>query len=349
MIKGKNLKAWLVTGVASTLFSIGSVNASTLVYEPGHDSLKEWLLPEKPPVPAENEPNEDRVELGKMLFFEPRLSKDGNMSCATCHNPSLGWSDGLPTAKGFQSKVLGRATPTIFNTVYNSIQMWDGRKKDLIDQASGPMEAGVEMNSNIPHVLEWLNITEVYKDAFAKAYPGEPINMDTVSKAIAAFEYTVVSRNSPFDRWVNGEHSALTQSQINGFKVFTDPNKGACANCHMGGNFTDNGFHNVGLVRPDDKDADVGRYKQRPLKSMYGAFKTPTVREVARTAPYFHDGSAMTLMEVVEHYEKLEEGKGGVSVNVKSISLTKKEKEDLVAFMEALSSPPTPLEVPILP
>ena len=148
---------------------------------------------------------------------------------------------------------------------------------------------------------------------------------------------------------MKGDHSALTQSQINGFKVFTDPDKGACANCHMGGNFTDNGFHNVGLVKPNDQNADVGRYKQRPLKSMYGAFKTPTVREVSNTAPYFHDGSASTLMEVVEHYEQLKEGKDGVSVNIKSISLSQKEKQDLVAFMEALSSSNTSVELPILP
>ena len=159
----------------SLVISLPAVQADEFVFEAGHDSLKEWLLPDHAPYPESNAPTKARVDLGKMLFFEPRLSRDGNMSCATCHNPSLGWSDGLPTARGFQSQILARATPTIINTAYNDIQMWDGRKKNLIDQASGPMEADVEMNSNIDEILDWLNKTPAYtKLPLTKLIPMKP-------------------------------------------------------------------------------------------------------------------------------------------------------------------------------
>src|SRR5262249_44778575 len=155
----------------------------------------------------------ERTELGKMLFFDPRLSSQGNLSCAGCHNPVLGWSDGLATAKGLKSKVLGRATPTITNTAYNAIQMWDGRKSTLEHQATGPMESPDEMASDLQAVFKWLNESPGYQAAFAKAYPGEPIGAGTLSKAIASFERTVTSTNSPFDRWVRGDAQAMTAQQ----------------------------------------------------------------------------------------------------------------------------------------
>ena len=134
----------------------------------GHPDLQKWLLPNTPPYPADNKPTPERVALGKMLFFDTRLSGDGNMSCASCHSPLYGWSDGLPTAKGLKSKVLSRATPTVVNTAYNSLQMWDGRKKSLEDQAIGPMEASAEMNTNLPALFNWLKSNEGYKTVFNK-------------------------------------------------------------------------------------------------------------------------------------------------------------------------------------
>ncbi|HEU4651063.1 MAG TPA: cytochrome c peroxidase, partial [Croceibacterium sp.] len=264
----------------------------------GHPSLKKWRLPATP-HPSDNAPTPQRVELGKKLFFDPRLSGDGNMSCATCHSPLFGWSDGLGTAKGFKSMVLGRASPTVFNTAFNSVQMWDGRKKSLEDQAMGPMEANVEMNMDTKKLFEWLNGQAGYRKLFEEAYPGKPIDADTLSKAIANFERTLVSRTSPFDQWVEGKKDALSPSQIKGFAVFIDPKKGNCAACHSGPNFTDNGFHNLGLRSHGSDEPDMGRFAQRPVASLKGAFKTPTVREAANTAPYFHDGSAKTLDEVV--------------------------------------------------
>lgn len=322
---------------------------SEMVFEAGHPSLQEWILPESPPSPAENQPNEDRIELGKMLFFDPRLSGDGNMSCATCHSPLFGWSDGLPTAKGFQSMVLNRASPVVTNTGYNSIQMWDGRKKTLEDQAMGPMQSNQEMAMNIPVLMSFLQSNKEYSQNFSAAYPGEPISEATLAKALAAFERTVISRNSPFDKWIQGDATSLTPAQVNGFKLFVDPKKGNCSVCHSPPNFTDDGFHNLGLASYGKENPDLGRYSQRPLGLMKGAFKTPTVRDITLSAPYFHDGSAETLADVVDHYQSGGVVKTNISPNFMAAKLSKKEAADVVAFMEALTSPQEPFVLPKLP
>lgn len=326
-----------------------AVKYSETVFVAGHKSLKEWILPNSPPHPKDNAPNDAREKLGKILFFDSRLSGDGNMSCATCHNPMYGWSDGLPTAKGVKSRVLDRASPVITNTGFNSIQMWDGRKKTLEDQAMGPMEATVEMNMDIPRLFTWLNSNEEYKALFAKAFPGEAIDTKTLSKAIATYERTIVSNTSRVDQWLKGNKKALSKSEVNGFKVFVDPNKGNCAACHDGPNFTDNGFHNIGLASYGKDTPDMGRYAQVPLGMMKGAFKTPTVRDIEYSAPYFHDGSAMTLAEVIDHYVIGGRVKKNLSPNMKSLILSDQEKLDLEAFLKALSSPRKAVELPILP
>jgi cytochrome c peroxidase len=340
-------------GIIGLMLAAGNVWAaqpaapdSAVVYKSGHKSLKAWILPAVE-HPSDNKPTAERIALGHKLFFDPRMSGDGNMSCATCHNPAVGWSDALPTAKGVKSAVLGRSSPTIFNTAYNGIQMWDGRKKSLEDQAMGPMEANVEMNMDLAKLFQWLNGNEGYKAMFAKAYPGAAIDAPTVSKAIAAYERTVISKNSPFDRWVKGDAKAMTVQQVDGFKLYNG--KANCIACHSGSNFTDNGFHNVGLASFGTSEPDLGRYTQKPVKAMKGAFKTPTLREVARTAPFFHDGSANTLMDVVEFYNKGGEVTSNLSPNMKPLGLSKAEKESLVAFMQALSSPYLKVSVPELP
>ena len=334
--------------VSGAIFNSSSFAEETkYVFKAGDPSLKEWLLPSEVPYPKGNKPNKARIALGKKLFFDPRLSGAGNTSCATCHNPTLGWSDGLPTAKGVKSKVLGRASPTVINTAYNSIQMWDGRKKSLEDQAMGPMEATVEMNMDTVKLFKWLNSNREYVQLFKRAYPGEKIAAPSLSKAMASYERTVISNNSNFDRWVKGNKNAMTAQQVRGFKLFAT--KANCAACHSAPNFTDNGFHNIGLASWGKKNPDMGRYAQRPLGLMKGAFKTPTLREIKRTAPYFHDGSATTLKEVVEHYAKGGEVKTNLSPNMKKISLSNKEINDIVEFMKALSSSYKAVTLPELP
>jgi cytochrome c peroxidase len=315
---------------------------------PTKEDLK-WLLPKQPSAPVDNPSTPQKVALGKMLFFDPRLSADGNLACAGCHNPMFGWSDGLATAKGSKSKILGRATPTVVNAGYNTIQMWDGRKSTLEDQAMGPMESMDEMAMDLKVLFAWLEKTPGYKAAFTKAFPGEPIDHKTVSKALAAFERTVVSNDSPFDRWLRGDKKAMTPAQIRGFRLFTDRGKANCVACHQAPNFTDNGFHNIGLAVYDQPTPDMGRYVIKPVASMKGAFKTPTLRDVALTGPYFRDGSAKTLMETIDHYNR-----GGVSTKdrspeIKALNLSKEEMEDLLAFMHALTTPPRPFTLPVLP
>lgn len=339
-----------ITFAAIALATTSLLHAETeYVYEAGHPSLQEWLLPDEAPYPKGNKPNEARVELGKMLFFDPRLSGDGNMSCATCHSPLFGWSDGLPTAKGFKSQVLGRATPVVTNSAFYTLQMWDGRKKSLEDQAIGPMLSSAEMNVDIGSAIRFLNDSPVYVEAFKKAYPGEGVNENTLAKAIASFERTIISNNSPFDQWVKGDKKAMTAQQINGFKLFVNPEKGNCAVCHSAPNFSDSGFHNIGLASWGHENPDMGRYAIKPLRLMKGAFKTPTIRDITLSAPYFHDGSAMTLEDVVTHYNKGGEVQTNLSPNMKTLNLSQSEQADLVEFMKALTTPPQPFTLPVIP
>jgi cytochrome c peroxidase len=299
------------------------------------------------PQPEDNAGTPARVELGRALFFDPRLSGNGAISCASCHNPALGWSDGLKTAVGWGGKVLPRATPTVVNTAYNTQFMWDGRKKSLEDQALGPMKTPEEMNTDFSVVLARLRNIPGYAAMFDKAYPGSGVSEETIAKAIAAFERTVVSRDSAFDRWLAGDRKAITLSQWRGFKVFTDPAKGNCAGCHSGANFTDNGYHNIGLAPAGE--ADLGRFNIRKVASMKGAFKTPTLRDVELTAPYFHDGSAATLRDVVEHYARGGDDRANVSESVKPLNLSEQDKDDLVAFMKSLTGQRTAVALPHLP
>jgi cytochrome c peroxidase len=306
-----------------------------------------WLLPKSPPHPADNRPSEARIALGKMLFFDPRLSSDGNLSCAGCHSPMFGWSDGQATARGAKSKALGRATPTIVNTAYNRIQMWDGRKATLEDQAMGPMESMDEMAMDLNVLFAWLGQSPGYKAAFARAYPGEAIDHRTVSKALAAFERTVVSSDSPFDRWLRGDAKAMTPQQVRGFRLFAG--KAGCAACHQPPNFTDDGFHNIGLASHGAPNPDMGRFLIKPVAVMKGAFKTPTLRDVELTAPYFHDGSANSLAEAIEFYDRGGATAADRSLQIRPLGLSAEEKESVAAFLRALTSPPRPFVLPMLP
>ena len=205
------------------------------------------------------------------------------------------------------------------------------------------------MNMDLPKLFLWLRSNQIYKQKFDQAYPSEEIGAPTVAKALASFERTIISRNSRFDKWIQGDESALKTEEVRGFAIFLDSNKGNCVVCHSGPNLTDNGFHNIGLPSFGHTEPDLGRYAEKPLKLMRGAFKTPTVRDASLTAPYFHDGSAETLEQVVEHYVKGGVVKTNLSPNLKSLILNEQEKADLVAFLKSLESTPEPFELPVLP
>lgn len=315
-----------------------------LLTTPAEAEPKEsYLRPALVPAPRDNLHTPARAELGKMLFFDPRLSGSNWISCATCHNPSLGWSDGLPTAIGHGMKMLGRATPTILNTAYQPRQMWDGRFRTLEEQALGPIIADEEMNQNLNEVIMELLAIPGYVQLFERAYPGEGITKQTIAKALANFERTVVSGESPVDRWLKGDEKAVNEAVKRGFALFEG--KANCAACHQGFNFSDNGFHNIGLKG----NQDAGRFGVVPLPSMKGAFKTPTLRNIALTAPYMHNGSYQTLTEVVEHYNRGGDVKEFADPNMKPLKLNSQEIQDLVEFMKNLTGATPDITVPALP
>ena len=332
-------KAALITAVFAACTAVAAAGDAGSAADP-------WLRPSEVPAPADNRPSAARVELGKMLFFDPRLSGSRAMSCATCHNPSFGWSDGLPRAVGHGHKELGRNSPTILNTAYQRLQMWDGRKRSLEDQALGPIADAGEMNLPLEQLVSRLSAIAGYAPHFEAAYPGEGVGTRTVAKAIASFERSVVSTEAPFDRWRMGDDKAVSESAKRGFALFTG--KANCAACHQGFNFSDNGFHNIG-VRALSAGEAAGRFAHLPLPSQKGAFKTPTLRDVTLTAPYMRNGIYRTLDEVVEHYDRGGDDKESLSPDIKPLGLTAQEKRDLVALMTALTGSPTLIALPALP
>jgi cytochrome c peroxidase len=323
--------------LASTL--VASALATTMV---ASDNLTKWMMPKKVPAPANNKTTKKKVELGRLLYFDARLSKDGRVSCATCHNPEKGWSDGQRRAVGVFGRVGPRNSPTVLNTAFQDLQFWDGRAKSLEEQALGPMQAHVEMNMKLSDVLARIKSKKGYVKMFKEAYPNEKLTIKTVAKAIAAFERTVISQPSPFDLYLQGNKNAISANAAMGFSLFTG--KGHCADCHDGFNFTDGSFHNIGLG-----DSDIGRQKLKMKRKAWAhAFKTPTLRDVTKSAPYFHDGSVQTLQEAVAicgnggRYPK----KYGISPFIKDRHLTTDDIEKITEFLKSLSGPDLPIKTP---
>jgi cytochrome c peroxidase len=292
------------------------------------------------PVPSDNPMTAEKIALGKQLYFDGRLSADNKVSCASCHDPAKGFSNGDRFATGVEGKKGGRSAPTVINTAYGALQFWDGRAKTLEDQALGPIQNPIEMNMTLDAVIKKLNGIDGYKTQFKKVFGSDGATADGIAKAIAAYERTVISGNAPYDKFKAGDTKALSESAQRGMKLFFG--KAHCSACHAGPNFSDNSFHNIG-VGMDQKDFDKGRAEISKLSGDTGAFKTPTLREIAKSAPYFHDGSAKTLEDVIDHYAK-----GGIpnewlDEEIFNIKIAPGEKADLVKFMtEGLSSPDYP-------
>jgi cytochrome c peroxidase len=226
--------------------------------------------------------------------------------------------------------------------------MWDGRKKSLEDQALGPMKTPEEMKTDFGQAIDLLKRIPGYQAMFKAAYPGEAIADETIAKAIAAFERTVVSRDSRFDRWVGGDRTAISMSEWRGYQLFMDAKKGNCVVCHRAPNFTDDGYHNIGVAHPAGKE-DLGRSKIRPTAVLKGVFKTPTLRDIELTAPYFHNGAAATLEAVVDHYARGGDDASNLSPEIHKLSLSMSERADLVAFMRSLTGNRAAVSVPSLP
>ena len=333
--------------IATAAFLSATVAAAALAAGlPSHEDVetrkRAFTRDTRIDYPEDNPPNADRIALGKALFFDPRLSRGNVQSCASCHNPAFSWGDGLAVGRGDGMDELARRSPTILNIAWAAILMWDGRADTLEHQALGPITAEVEMNMPEEELVERLASIEGYAPLFSAAFGDPEVTGDRVARAIAAFERTVVSGIAPFDRWVEGDDTAISEAAKRGFALFTG--KGKCADCHDTWRFTDDGFYDIGL-----DTADIGRGEHVPIPSMRHAFKTPTLRNVDQRGPYMHAGQIETLREVVIHYNEGGLARPSRSDKVGDLGLTESEIDDLVAFMRTLTSHDAPVTIPVLP
>lgn len=300
----------------------------------GDDSLRPPLGLIAVEWPAGNPYSKSKWELGRALYFDPRMSVDNSVSCASCHSPTKAFADGQPNSAGIKGQRGARSAPTVINRAYGSVQFWDGRAATPEQQAIEPMANPIEMGHTPEGVVARLEEIPGYRSMFAAAFGSEDIDLERAGKAIATFERTVLSGNSAYDRYQAGDKKAMSPSQVRGMKVYF--NKAKCDQCHDGINFTRNAFHNIG-VGAGRPDPDPGRYAVTKNPLDWGAFKTPTLREIANTAPYMHDGSLATLEDVVEFYDKGGIPNKNLDERIKPLRLSEQNKKDLVEFLKALS------------
>jgi len=299
-------------------------------------------IPTTPPELPGNAATPARVELGKMLYFDPRLSASHAISCSSCHNIGLGGADAEPTSIGHRWQHGGRNAPTVLNAVLNKAQFWDGRAKDLEQQAGGPMVNPVEMASPEAHVTEQLKGIPGYHDAFAKAYPdtSDPITLPNAQKAIAVFEATLITPNAPFDRFLRGDAKALSARQKEGLSLFME--KG-CSGCHNGINVGGGMYAPFGVVEKPGAELlppnDKGRFMVTKTPSDEYVFKVPTLRNIALTTPYFHTGKAWDLRQAV----------AVMGASQLGIQLTEDEVDKITAFLDSLTGEQPSVTYPILP
>ncbi len=289
------------------------------------------------PVPAPKAVNPAAVELGKKLFFDPRLSKSGFISCNSCHNLSMGGSDNLKTSIGDHWQQGPINSPTVLNSRLNLAQFWDGRAKDLKAQAGGPIANPGEMAFTHELAVETLNSIPGYVQEFKNVFKVDKISIDEVTTAIAAFEETLVTPNSRFDQWLDGDKKALSTDELAGYKLFKDS---GCVACHNGPNLGGNSFQKMGLVQPyktastaEGRKAVTGKDADRL------SFKVPTLRNVELTYPYFHDGEAATLTQAVDLMGRLQLGR----------EFNKDENAKIVAFLKTLTGQQPQIALPIMP
>lgn len=281
--------------------------------------------------------NPAKVELGKQLFFDPRLSMSGIISCNTCHNLSYSGTDNLKTSIGHKWQAGPVNSPTVFNSSLQIAQFWDGRALDLKEQAAGPIAANVEMA--MPHTLAVNVIASIpgYREQIKRVYQSEQVTLDQITDAIAEFEKTLVTPNAPFDKWLRGEDDAITEQQLAGYQLFK---QAGCVACHYGEALGGKSFMKMGLVAPYQSDSpSQGRFDVTGKEMDRFMFKVPTLRNVALTYPYFHDGAAETLEEATQIMGQLQLNR----------NFTEAELASLVAFMESLTGERPAMELPLLP
>ncbi len=301
-------------------------------------------LPTEAPAPADNATTAAKVELGQMLYHDPRLSSTGTVSCSSCHNTMLGGEDNRPNSMGVNGQTGGRSAPTVWNSAFNTVQFWDGRAASLEAQAAGPVTNPIEMGmKSWDDVVARLQAIEGYQKAFEQAFGKDTISKENATKAIAAYERTLITPNSPYDRYVSGDKSALSAQQVRGMEKVEEL---GCTHCHSGPAFNGPGMFQKFPVIPNgyweaqhhfSKDKGLAEVSKNPADEHL--FKVPTLRNIALTAPYFHNGSVKTLDKAVTLMAKLQLGK----------DLTKEEVADIVAFLDGLTGEFPKQKMPVLP
>ncbi len=332
----------MIKTIVATLL-ITATSTQILAADSELESLKsQYKRPVSIPFPANNPYSAEKAQLGKMLFFDQRLSRNFNMNCATCHNPSLGWEDGVAGAFGGQGKNLERHSPTVLNLAWGDSFFWDGRAPSLEEQIRGPVESANEMNIPLTKVVDRLSQIPGYQRWFKKVFPEQGISAAAILKSIATYERTLVSGTAPFDRWVEGQESAISDSAKRGFKLFNG--QAGCSGCHSGWNFTDNRFHDIGLATGDSGRMTISNQAQDQH-----AFKTPGLRNINQRAPYMHNGSLPSLAAVISHYISGGINRDSRSSEMNAVQLSSSQQQDLNNFLLTLTGDDQPVSLPILP
>ena len=332
-----------IAAVAAIFLLLGAGASMSAGTQPDRSTWKvKFQRPAEIPFPEGNSYSEAKAKLGRMLFFDPILSGSKTHSCSSCHNPGLSWADGLPRAIG--EKTLQVRAPTLLNVAWIPKLGWDGHFRNLEAVAFGPISTPGNMNMPETELIERLSAIPGYLDAFDAAFGEGDITKREIELALATYERTIVSGEAPFDRWINGDEAAISPAAKRGFDLFVG--KAHCASCHSGWAFTDASFHDIGTA----KGADIGRGRLFPTSvGLRYAFKTPTLRDVARRAPYMHDGSVPTLEAVIDLYNRGGIDRPSRSEQIVPLNLGQAEKANLIAFLQTLNSAPQSFSVPTLP
>lgn len=305
---------------------------------------EKYRRPAEIPFSKDDPYSEAKLNLGRMLFFDPILSGSQSRSCASCHLPGLSWTDGQPRAIGEKQEVLPLRTPTLLNVAWIPKLGWDGHFGDLEGVAMGPITSPTNMNLSKTVLIERLSAIPGYAEAFDTAFGEGDITTRKIEFALATFERTIVSEDAPFDRWLDGKETAISEAAKRGFDLFNG--KANCAACHSGWAFTDASFHDIGSAQ----DNDFGRGSLFPTSvALRYAFKTPTLRDVARRAPYMHDGSVPSLDAVIDLYNRGGIDRPSRAEEIHPLGLTADEKADLIAFLHTLNGASPSVSFPALP
>ena len=332
----------ITLGVLSVLVTpIGDVHAAE-----GDRAVRmaKFVRPVAVPFPPENPYSADKAELGRKLFFDPLMSASGTISCATCHHPRLAWGDGLPRAIGEARTPLAFRSPTVLGAAWMEGFGWDGKFPTLESVAFTPLSAAANMGRNEQELLRDIAQSAAYRADFDRIFPGEGVSRATVERALATYERTIVPATAPFDRWIAGDEAAVSEAAKRGFDLFTGQAK--CSECHSTWRLTDDSFHDVGT----GGDNDLGRGRLFPKsQALQHAFKVPSLRDVAKRAPYMHDGSLPTLEAVIALYERGGVARPSRSEHIRPLQLSDQERGDLIAFLQTLTGEAAQAAAPITP